>query len=419
MRRLGMSVASGGLGLLLIGLAAPIGVWAQAQAPAPGAAPAAAQARAIGTVQSTTDKGLTLKQDKGDAVTVEIVPDARVVQLAPGSTDLKTAQPAAVSDIAVGDRVLVLGAAGDGTTAFAARRVILMKSAAISERRAADEADWQRRGTGGIVTAVDATAGGLSIKSGARTIAVTTTPKTIFRRYSDGSVKFEDAVKSTVAEVHLGDQIRVRGAKNEEGTSIAAEEVVSGTFAHVSGTLASVDLTAHRLTLKDLKTKKLVTVEISESTSIRTLPPEVAARVAARSKGGAAAGKAGGAGAHAGTETASTAPAAPSGGSGTAGGGTAGSGAGAGEREGGRERGDLTQIVAKLPETPAANLHKGDAVMIVGMPRSAADTVVAVTLLAGVEPILAANPNGEADSTLAPWNLGGAPEGGGAGGGGH
>ena len=46
------------------------------------------------------------------------------------------------------------------------------------------------------------------------------------------------------------------------------------------------------------------------------------------------------------------------------------------------------------------------------MPKGSADQVVAVTLLAGVEAILAANPNGESDATLSPWNLGGAPEGG-------
>ena len=74
--------------------------------------------------------------------------------------------------------------------------------------------------------------------------------------------------------------------------------------------------------------------------------------------------------------------------------------------------GDLGQLVARLPDTPQASLHKGEAVMIVGMPKAGTDHLVAVTLLAGVEPILAANPNGEADSSLSPWNLGGAPEGG-------
>ena len=53
---------------------------------------------------------------------------ARILQLAPGSTDLKSAQTIALKDIAVGDRVLVTGKAGDDAGSFTASRVILMKS---------------------------------------------------------------------------------------------------------------------------------------------------------------------------------------------------------------------------------------------------------------------------------------------------
>ena len=348
---------------------------------------------------------LVLKPDKPDAaqqVTVSLAPGAKVVQLAPGSTDLKTAQPATPADIAVGDRVLVTGAAGDSPATFTARRVILMRSADITQQHEADEADWQRRGSGGIVTAVDSSTNTLEITSGARKIKITTTPKTVFRRYSAGSVRFADAVKGRLADVHTGDQLRVRGTRTEDGSLIAADEVVSGSFTHISGTILSVDAAAHRLTLKDLRTKKTMTVELSDNSSLRTLPPEVAQRFATHA--GAA-----GAGAHRpsqGTPTpasASTAPASPPPT------GTAPAGAEARGEEHGR---DLGQIVARLPETPLANLHKGDAVLIVGVPKSTPDTIVAVTLLAGVEPILAANPNGVADSTLSPWNLGSAPEGG-------
>jgi hypothetical protein len=41
------------------------------------------------------------------------------------------------------------------------------------------------------------------------------------------------------------------------------------------------------------------------------------------------------------------------------------------------------------------------------------DTLTAVTLLSGVEPILAATPKGEASMTLSPWSLGGEADGGG------
>jgi hypothetical protein len=74
--------------------------------------------------------------------------------------------------------------------------------------------------------------------------------------------------------------------------------------------------------------------------------------------------------------------------------------------------------VSRLPNKTIADLKVGDAVMIVAsQPDAGSASVTAVTLLSGVEPILAAAP-GAPSMTLSPWSLGeGAPEGGGGGGG--
>ncbi len=124
-------------------------------AQAPAAAPTAA-ARQLGTVTAIAGNSLTLKTDAGQEVVVSVPEGARILQLAPGSTDLKTAQTIALKDIAVGDRVLVNGKAGDSAGSFAAVRVILMKSSDIAQKHETEQADWQKRGTGGIVSAVDA-----------------------------------------------------------------------------------------------------------------------------------------------------------------------------------------------------------------------------------------------------------------------
>ncbi len=78
--------------------------------------------------------------------------------------------------------------------------------------------------------------------------------------------------------------------------------------------------------------------------------------------------------------------------------------------------GDLSQIVARLPALALTDLHTGDAVMIVAEQSSSdAASLTAITLLAGVEPILAAAPGGAPAMTLSPWSVGtGAPEGGGS-----
>ena len=147
------------------------GMGLMAQAPA--AAPASA-ARQLGTVTAVAGNSLTLKTDAGQEVVVSVPDGARILQLAPGSTDLKTAQTIALKDIAVGDRVLVTGKAGDSAGTFAAARVILMKSSDIAQKHEMEQADWQKRGTGGIVSAVDAGTGTLTVAVGAKKVAVTT-----------------------------------------------------------------------------------------------------------------------------------------------------------------------------------------------------------------------------------------------------
>jgi hypothetical protein len=66
-----------------------------------------------------------------------------------------------------------------------------------------------------------------------------------------------------------------------------------------------------------------------------------------------------------------------------------------------------------MPGASLGDFKNGDAVMIVATEGTASGRVTAITLLGGVEPILAAAPAGSQSVTLSPWSLGGAPLGGG------
>ena len=68
----------------------------------------------------------------------------------------------------------------------------------------------------------------------------------------------------------------------------------------------------------------------------------------------------------------------------------------------------MQQMISRLPATTLADLQKGDAVMIVTTEGTQASGVTAITLLAGVEPLLQA---GGASSILTPWTMSGAPGG--------
>ncbi|HMF53280.1 MAG TPA: DUF5666 domain-containing protein, partial [Edaphobacter sp.] len=311
-----------------------LSIPAAAQTPA-----ASAAARQIGTVKAISGNTLTLAADGGSQVSVTVAEGARVLQLAPGSTDLKTAQQIALSDIAVGDRVLVTGKAADDGFLEAAR-VILMKSTDIAQKNEAEQSDWQHRGSGGLVNAVSGPT--LTISAGPRKIQVETSSTTKFRRYAPDSVKFEDAKPGTMDQIKVGDQLRVRGDKSEDGLTIKAEEVVSGSFKNLAGTVATLNATGGTLTLKDLATKKTVTVNVTSNSDLRKLPPGLAARFAARAKGGpAAAGEAGRSGTAA-SQGAGTPNGTPAGQGGAgASGGSGGPGRSAG--------GDLSQMLSRLP----------------------------------------------------------------------
>ena len=341
--------------------------------------------RISGSVKASSAEGLTVTNAAGQDVVVSVAAGASVLQIAPGSKDLKSATPATLDAISAGDKVLVTGTDGDDAKLLHATRVIVMRSADIAQSHAADEAAW-RNGGGGIVKSVDAAASTVVVSSGAKMLTVHASPATKVRRYNGESVRFEDAVTSSLADVRTGDQLRVRGTKTEDGSSIQADEIVTGTFHNFSGLLTAVDGSAGTVTLKDLATKKVVVVKVSANSDVRRLPAQAAARFAARA-GGAGVGPAG------------TSP-------GSSGAGASGAGGSA------RAGMDLSQMLSRLPTETLGGLKVGDAVMIVAtQPAAASSQSTAVTLLAGVEPILQAAPQGE--MTLTPWGVGGgAPEGG-------
>jgi co-chaperonin GroES (HSP10) len=366
---------------------------AQAQAPAaPVAASPAASASELGTVKTIAGDTLTMATDAGQTVTVTVPSEAKVLQLAVGSTDLKTAKPSQFSDVAVGDRVLAIGRAGDAAASFNALRVVLMKSSDIAQR----QADWKARGVGGIVSSVDAASGAITLTVGAKKLVVHTGGKTEFKRFSGDSVKYEDAKPGTLAQIQAKDQLQARGAKSADGTTIEAEEVVSGSFKNLSGLITSIvpgsgiDMATGKITFKDLATKKVMTVNVTEKCDIRNVPLMMATRIAAQTNGGGQSGGRGGRGGGAGAAYGA--------------GGGAGQGAGQGYAAGGAQRSagvDLSQMTERLPTGTLADLKVGDAVMIVASePSPGSSTVDAIKLLTGVEPILTANPNGGMDLSM-------------------
>jgi hypothetical protein len=358
--------------------------------------PAAAVAKPVGTVKAIAGNAITLTTDAGATVNVVVGDSTRMMRTAPGQKDLKTASPAQLQDVQIGDRVLARGTPSSDGASVLATVVVVMKSADISAKQQQERDDWQKRGIGGLVTATDPANGNVTISiatlAGTKATTVHVSKQTVVRRYAPDSVKFDDAKPGTLDQIKTGDQLRARGTKNADGSELAAEEIVSGTFRNVAGTVISTDASKQEINVMDLATKKPVVLKIAPDSELRELPATMAQRIAARLKGGSGEDAA---------SASSPPPSSPGKPGEAAGGGNQG-----GQRPGGR--GDFQQMLSRLPAVTIADLQKGSAVMIVATEGSESTAPTAITLLTGVEPILTASPKGgQAAMLLSPWNLGG------------
>ena len=401
---------------------------AQQAAPAGQAAGGAQStvAQSVGTVKAINGNVLTLALDAGTDVTVNVTDTTRMVQVAPGQRDLRAAPAIHVSDLQVGDRIIVRSRASDDPKSITALGIMAMKRTDVDAKKKQDLSDWQKSGVGGLVKAVDPAAGtiaiaGPAVAGVAKTTVIHTTKATILRRYAPDSVKFDDAKAAPIEQIKPGDQLRARGEKSADGDEFTAAEIVSGTFRNIAGTIISVDQATKTINVNDLIGKKAMVVKISDESQLKKLSPEMAQRIAMRFRNGGAntagGGGAGGGNGGAGNGASGAAPAGgANGGGGSAAGGSAAGGAGGGGQRGGGAggggRADFQQLVNRLPAATITDFQKGDAVLVVSTQGTDTGGVTAITLLGGVEPVLAAaaGVSGQA-VTLSPWSLGGAPAG--------
>jgi len=192
----------------------------------------------------------------------------------------------------------------------------------------------------------------------------------------------------------VGDQIRVLG--NREEFRVTAEEIISGTVARMLGTLEKVDLARNEIVLKDTQTGKSTVISLLPATTLRRVPADFAEtmrqgqqrrgedanlteaqRTAQREQRAARR-----------REREAQGPGATPRQSGQTGGQPAGQQSGQNpngpQRGGGR---NPQQMFENFPVITAAELKKGDAIMVVGTGASDA-RVMAATVVTGSAEIL-------------------------------
>ncbi len=351
-------------------------------------------------------KQIDVKADNGGEIGVTLAPKHALRKVALGEKDLKNSAVIEFGDIAVGDRLMARGVESADQKTIAATLIVVMSSSDVAKKQEADRADWDKRGVNGIVTAVTPEAITLNVRTlaGARTETVVPAEKAIVRRYTTDSVKFSDAKDSTLADIKVGDQVRARGEKSADGSKLTAEEIVSGTFKTIAATVVSIDVAHQQMTVKDLDSKKTMVVKVNADSNMKRLEDPIAQMIARRVHPDAYAGGRGGAGGPGGGRGAQ--PGGQGGGRGEGGPPPGGGGpGGGGGRAGGGRGGDLQQMLDRQPAVTLADLKVGEPIVISSAVGAATDHVTAITMLAGVEPILRSP--GKPEMSLGGWNLGG------------
>ena len=365
---------------------------ANQQAAAPGTV-----SRPVGAIKAINGTQITLTPDSGSDVSVTVQSTTRILRIAPGEKDLKNATPIQLQDLQIGDRILVGGRISDDGLSVVASTVVVMKHSDLEARHQQDLQDWQKRGVDGLAKAVDPAAGTVThLVCAGKDVVIHTSSSTVIRRYAPDSVKFDDAKPGTLQQIHPGDQVRARGNRSADGSELAADEIVSGSFPGIAGTVNSVDASSSTLSVHDLLSNKTVVIKITPDSQLRHLPPEMAQMIAMRLKGGAAGTAPGGASSSGSATSGQTAH------PGSAPGAMAPGGAGASTRPGGAP--DVQRLLSHAPATTLADLHKGDAVIILSTEGTAGVGTV-ITLVSGVEPILRAAPGASSAAMLTPWSM--------------
>ena len=274
-----------------------------------------------------------------------------------------------MTDIGVGDKVTVSALLAADGKAMNARTVYFVSKADIEAKNARINEDWRKRGIKGRVTAVNSQTNQITVEMrslmSGTTLTLTPKDKAKFLRYAQDSIRYDEAAKSSLAEVKVGDEIRALGDRSPDGTGFAGEEIITGAFQTIAGTVRSIDPAKNEVVIKNLQNGKDVTVTVTEASVVKRFPAEQAERMAGFMSGG--------------VRPSGQGAGPPAGGQGQQPN-VRGPGAGA--------RGGIDDMLERFPNITTADLKAGDMIAVSSTKNASIDRIKAIKLLAGVEPFL-------------------------------
>ena len=222
----------------------------------------------------------------GSQVTVTLSDRTTFMRIPPGEKTKDKFLKIAPTDFTLGDSVFARGRMSEDRKNLPALEFYVMSKGDIAEKKESERDEWTKRGIAGTVSAINAEKKEISVDSrtaeGPKPIVIAVTGDTKFRRYAPDSVRFSDAQPGAFADLKVGDQLRALGTKSTDGSRFTPEEVVTGSFQTISGSVTEIDAEKKEIKIKDLQSQQPVTIVVVKDSSMRRLTPEM---VAALGKG--------------------------------------------------------------------------------------------------------------------------------------
>ena len=337
------------------------------------------------------ESGKIILQTKNGAIDVVITDKTLFKKVQPDNPKLASAADSNLSEIGVGDKLLVTGEVAADKKSVPAKTIYLMTKSAIAEKQTKESEQWKTRGISGRVTNLNFEKNEITVAvrnvTGETNIVISPKDNSKILRYADNSIKYSEAKPSNIKEIFVGDSVRALGDKSADGATLKAEEIISGSFQTVGGKVKSIDAAKNEVVIEDLKTKKDITIIVGENSTLKKFPAEMAQRMAQFQAGGGN----GGMRPPQGTTPPSNAAANqtnPPSADGQQTPGQRGMGSGGGGR--GMRGGDINEMFERLPVITVADLKAGDMIAVSSTKTNDASKITAIRLLAGVEPFLTA-----------------------------
>lgn len=250
-------------------------------APSPSSDPAITALSVMGVVSDFKPdiRQVIVTTAAGSQVTVTLSDRTVFMRIPPGEKTKDKFIKIEPTDWAVGDSVFARGRMSEDRKSMPALEFYVMSKGDIAEKRDRDRAEWKTRGIAGTISALNADTKEITVDArtadGPKPIVVAATGDTKFRRYAADSIRFSDAKASTFAELKVGDQLRALGTKSADGARLTPEEIVTGAFQTISGSITEIDAEKKEIKIKDLQNQQPVTIVVSKDSSMRRLTPEM------------------------------------------------------------------------------------------------------------------------------------------------